>query len=69
MIKCYICLRSIEKRAIVLEVSQGKDIRICEDCMGEFFLMKIAKGKRNNHNLEELVNELKEMATLRQNQL
>ncbi len=61
MRKCKICSEEIIGKSIILELSKEKEIRLCEYCFGEVLLMRIAKGEKYDHNLEGLVNELREM--------
>lgn len=58
---CGICSKKIIGKSTILEISKEKDIRLCGDCLGHLLLMRVAKGEKYDHNLEGLVNELKEM--------
>ena len=60
---CDICGKAARK-TILLEVSKEREIDICEDCMADILMMRIAKGKGYDYDLEGLVRGLKEIKGL-----
>ncbi|MBQ7296026.1 MAG: hypothetical protein IJW86_07520 [Clostridia bacterium] len=60
---CEICRKALRK-IIIVEISKETELDICEDCMAEILLMRIAKGKRYDFDLEGWVRELKEMKSI-----